>query len=139
MVGDARRKFTVMQIRVFSGSASGKESACNAGDERDMSLTPGWRRFPSSRKWQPAPVFLRGKFHGQRSLAGYSPRGCKKLDTTELMHAHAHICICSHTDSPNFIFIVFHLFLFFRCQIQLTPVDCLSFTSGLTPKCSHSS
>ena len=25
-----------MQIRVFSGSASGKESACNAGDERDM-------------------------------------------------------------------------------------------------------
>ena len=46
MVGDARRKFTVMQIRVFSGSASGKESACNAGDERDMSLTPAWRRSP---------------------------------------------------------------------------------------------
>ena len=26
-----------------------------------------------SRKWQPVPVFLPGKFHGQRSLAGYSP------------------------------------------------------------------
>ena len=26
---------------------------------------------------------LAGKFHGQRSLAGYSPRGCKELDTTE--------------------------------------------------------
>ena len=29
------------------------------------------------------PVFLPGKFHGQRSLAGYSPRGHKELDTTE--------------------------------------------------------
>ena len=33
--------------------------------------------------WQPTPVFLPGKFHGQRSLAGYSPRGHKELDTTE--------------------------------------------------------
>ena len=28
-------------------------------------------------------VFLPGKFHGQRSLVGYSPRGCKELGTTE--------------------------------------------------------
>ena len=28
-----------------------------------------------SRKWKPIPVFLPGKFHGQRSLAGYSPWG----------------------------------------------------------------
>ena len=34
-----------------------------------------WRR-----KWQPTPVFLPGKSHGWRSLAGYSPWGCKKLD-----------------------------------------------------------
>ena len=32
-----------------------------------------WRR-----EWQPTPVFLPGKFHGQRSLAGYSPWGCKE-------------------------------------------------------------
>ena len=37
----------------------------------------------SSRKWQPTPVFLPGKFHGQKSLAGYSPWGCKESDTTE--------------------------------------------------------
>ena len=30
-----------------------------------------------SRKWQPSPVFLPGKFHGQRSLAGYGRWGCK--------------------------------------------------------------
>ena len=37
-----------------------------------------WRR-----KWQPTPVFLPGEFHGQRSLASYSPWGFKESDTTE--------------------------------------------------------
>ena len=36
-----------------------------------------WRR-----KWHPTPVFLPGKFHGQRSPAGYSPWGLKGSDTT---------------------------------------------------------
>ena len=31
----------------------------------------------------PTSVFLPGKSHGQRSLADYSPRGCKELDMTE--------------------------------------------------------
>ena len=35
------------------------------------------------RKWQPTPVFLPGKFHGQRNLVGYSPRGHKESGTTE--------------------------------------------------------
>ena len=34
------------------------------------------------KSWQLTPVFLPGKSHGQRSLAGYSPWGCKELDTT---------------------------------------------------------
>ena len=42
-----------------------------------------------SRKWQPAPVSLPGEFHGQGSLADYSPWGCKESDTTE--HAHVHM------------------------------------------------
>ena len=37
------------------------------------------------------PVFLPEKSHGQRSLAGYSPRGHRMLDTTEgLGHTHTH-------------------------------------------------
>ena len=40
-------------------------------------------KIPWSRKWQPAPVFLPGKFQGQRSLAGYSPWGLKEMDRTE--------------------------------------------------------
>ena len=38
------------------------------------------------RKWQPTPVLLPGKSHGQRNLVGYSPRGCKESDTTERLH-----------------------------------------------------
>ena len=37
-----------------------------------------WRR-----EWQPTPVFLPGKPHGQRSLGDYSPWGHKELDITE--------------------------------------------------------
>ena len=55
----------------------------NAGDARDSGLIPGSGRFPWSRKWQPAPVFLPEKSHGQRSLVGYSPWGRKESDTTE--------------------------------------------------------
>ena len=44
--------------------------------------------IPWSRKWQPTPVFLPGKFHRQRSLADYSPKDSKESDTTELsMHS----------------------------------------------------
>ena len=40
-------------------------------------------KIPWRRAWQPIPVFLPGKSHGQRSLAGYSPWGSKESDTTE--------------------------------------------------------
>ena len=40
-------------------------------------------KIPWRRKWQSTPVFLPGKSHGQRSLAGSSPRGPKESDTTE--------------------------------------------------------
>ena len=42
-----------------------------------------WRR-----KWQPTPVYLPGKSHGQRSLAGCSPWGHKDSHTTEWLHFH---------------------------------------------------
>ena len=42
----------------------------------------GWED-PWKRKWQPILVFLPEKFHGQRSLLGYSPKSQKELDITE--------------------------------------------------------
>ena len=44
-----------------------------------------------SRKWQPIPVFLPGNFHGQRSLAGYSPWGRQESETTERQSTHARV------------------------------------------------
>ena len=45
------------------------------------------REDPLEKEGQPAPVFLPGESHGQRSLVGYSPWGRKGLDTTELFHS----------------------------------------------------
>ena len=55
----------------------------NERDVRDMSSVPALGRFPWRRGWQPTLVFLPGESHGQRSLVGYSPWGCKELDMTE--------------------------------------------------------
>ena len=52
-----------------------------------MASIPGLKN-PWRRKWQPAPVFLPGEPHGQRSLTSYSPWGCKESDTTELLNTH---------------------------------------------------
>ena len=41
------------------------------------------RKIPWRREWQSMPIFLAGKFHGQRSLAGCSPWSWKELDMTE--------------------------------------------------------
>ena len=46
-------------------------------------FSPRVRKIPWRRAWQPAPVFLPGKFRGQRSLPSYSPQGHKESDTTE--------------------------------------------------------
>ena len=47
------------------------------------------QKDPLGRKWQPTPVFLPGKFHGQRSLASYSPWGRKESDTAEHSLTHS--------------------------------------------------
>jgi len=64
----------------FPGSSEGKESAYNAGD---LDSILGLGISPWRREWQPTPAFLPGESHGQRSLAGYSPCGCKESDMTE--------------------------------------------------------
>ena len=56
-----------------------KESICQC--KRHRVLIPGLGRFPWGRKWQPTPLFLPGKSHGQRKLMGYSPWYCKGSDT----------------------------------------------------------
>ena len=62
-----------------------KASVCNAGD---MGSIPGSGRSPGEGNWQPTPVLLPEKFHGWRSLIGYSPWGHREPETTERLHFH---------------------------------------------------
>ena len=62
------------------------KNACNAGDPRSI---PGWGRSPREGNGNPLLVFLPGEFHGQRSMAGYSPWGLKESDTTEQLSCHS--------------------------------------------------
>ena len=58
-----------------------KNPPANARNTRHR-FDPWVGNIPWRRKWLPTPVFLTGEFHGQRSLAGYSPWGHKELDAT---------------------------------------------------------
>ena len=53
-----------------------KHPPANAGDARDSGSISGVRKIPKI-------TFSPGEFHGQRSLAGYSPWGPKESDTTK--------------------------------------------------------
>ena len=82
----------------FPGGAVVKNPPVSAGDARDTGSIPGSGKIPWSRKWQPTPVLFPGKFHGQRSLVGYSPWGHKELYTTECLHACAHTHTHTYTN-----------------------------------------
>ena len=60
-----------------------KTPPANVIDTGEHGFDPWVGMIPWNRKWHPTPVFLPGKFHGQRSLVGYSPWGLKESDTTE--------------------------------------------------------
>ena len=61
------------------GWRSGKESTCQCRRCQRRGLNPWVSKIPCRRTWQPTPVFLPGESHGQRSLAGYSPWGRKRV------------------------------------------------------------
>ena len=64
----------------FPGSSAGKESACMYGRPE---FNPWVGKVSWRRERLPTPVYWPGEFHGQRSLAGCSPWGCKESNTTE--------------------------------------------------------
>ena len=75
---------------------NGKEYACQCRRHKRRGFDPWVRKILWSRKWQPTPVFLPGKFHEKWSLVGYSPWVCKESDLTEHACARAH----THTHTP---------------------------------------
>ena len=73
----------------FPGGSVGKESAMQGRRRR---FNPWVGKIIWRRAWQSTPIFLPGESHGQKSLAGYSPWGCKELEMTE---------VTEHAQAPN--------------------------------------
>ena len=69
-----------------------------SGDWKSFSVAKClfWRR-----QWQPTPVLLPGKSHGQRSLVGCNLWGCEESDTTEQLHFHFSLsCVGGGSGNP---------------------------------------
>ena len=79
MIGEGHIIPLTSTLKDVPGGLVGKESACSAGE---LGSIPG---SENSIEKGMATHFgiLAGDFHGQRSLAGYSPWGCKESDTIE--------------------------------------------------------
>ena len=78
----------------FPGGSDGKESACNAGN---LGLIPGLGRSPGGGHGNPLQYSCLENPHGQRSLAGYSPWGCKESDSPDLAQTDKAFCIIFDT------------------------------------------
>ena len=64
---------------------SGKGPICQC---RRHQFKPWVGKIPWRKKWQPSPVFLPGKSHGQRSLADYRPRSHKRVGQDLIINIH---------------------------------------------------
>ena len=67
----------ILHFLIVSEIFPGGSAVKNSPAMQETQLYPWVKKIPWRRKWQPTPVFLSGKSHGQRSLAGYSPWGHK--------------------------------------------------------------
>ena len=96
----------------FLSSSDSKESACIAGDPDSI---PGLGRSPGGGHGNPLQYSCLENPHGQRSLVGCSPCGCKESDTTErpsaactqklpLRHMPSPERFCYSEDTPPFKF-----------------------------------
>ena len=88
-----------------------KNLPANTGDIRDVGLIPGSGRFPWKRKWRPTPVFVPGESHGQRSLVGYNPWGCKESDMTDRLSTHVYEVMNILIDYSNHFTVCANIFI----------------------------
>ena len=83
---------TVPDPRDFPGSSLVAQMEKNLPAMQETQFSPWVGKMPWRREWLPIPVFLPGEFHGQRSLASYSPWGCKELGMTEWLTCWQSYC-----------------------------------------------
>ena len=69
---------------------------------RRHGFNPCVGKIPWRRKWQPTPIFLPEKSHGQRSLGGGATvHGVTKLDTTERLCTYTYTCTAPLAGAPG--------------------------------------
>ena len=82
---------------------------------QELQLDSWVRKMPQRKKWQATAVFLPGKSHGQKSLAGYNPWGRKESDTTACIHEDTEMEVKKYSVSVHLgqskRFRVYHLLL----------------------------
>ena len=78
---------------------SSKESTCQS---RRCGFSPWIGKIPWRRKWHLSPVFLPEKSHGQRSLVGYIPGGCKERGITEHTRTHTITSKSPHSEARRY-------------------------------------
>ena len=77
-----------VQKIVHIGGASGKGSTHQCSRCKRYRFDPWVAKIPWRRKWQPTPVFLPRKSHGQMSLVGYSPKGLQRIGHNWMTWGH---------------------------------------------------
>ena len=91
-----------------------KEPACQCRRHRRHVLDPWVRKIPCKKKWQPIPVFLPGKSHGERSWGGgcFSPQDCRVEQdlATEHTHTHHQFILLYASIYANFFFLPWNIF-----------------------------
>ena len=84
-MGSQRVGHNLVTEQGFPGGSDSKESNCSVGRP---GFSPCIGKIPWRREWLPTSVYCPREFHGQRSLAGYSPWGHKELDMTKPFSLH---------------------------------------------------
>ena len=114
---------TFLSLNVFTffnlllpRQCSCKESTNQCRRHKRCQLDPWVEKIPWSRKWQPTLVFLHGKSHRQRSLAGYSSWGSQRArhdGATEHTHTQMYLFLLFFAINKNTEYSLFHYDLFF--------------------------
>ena len=86
----------------FPGGTSGEEPVCQGRRCKRLRFDPWVGKIPWRRKWHLSPVFLPEKSHGQRSLVGYIPGGCKERGITEHTRTHTITSKSPHSEARRY-------------------------------------
>ena len=81
-------KAHVQCLQGLPAGASGKEFVCQCRRQKRCGFSPWVGKIPWRRRWQPTLALLPGESHGQKSLAGYSPRVTKSQPRPRQLSPH---------------------------------------------------